>query len=161
MSMLDHAKCEIQFLPADGDGDDMIELMGEQIMLDHAKRELEFLHDGDEMNELMREQILEMVKLFASHGHSGCSAPYAISLITPLLKQEPIGPLLGTDNEWCEVAEGQFQNKRCSSVFKYNGQAYDIDGKIFREKNGCCYSTGESKVAIEFPYTPTTIYVDV
>ena len=102
--------------------------------IEHAERELEFLHNGDEMNELMRSQVLEIVKLFASHGHSMMSAGYAISLITPLLKQEPVGPLRGTDDEWVEVSDGLFQNRRCSHVFKKNGKAYDIEGRIFEEE---------------------------
>lgn len=80
-------------------------------IVSHAEAELEFLHNGDEMNELMRKQVLEIVSLFASHGHSGMSAGYAVSLITPLLKQEPIGPLRGTDDEWAEVSDGMFQNR--------------------------------------------------
>ena len=130
-------------------------------IVNHAEAELEFLHNGEEMNELMRKQVLEMVSLFASHGHSGMSAGYAISLITPLLKQEPIGPLRGTDDEWVEVSEGMFQNKRCSHVFKENGNAYDIDGKIFEEENGCCYTNRDSRVSVQFPYVPKREYIKV
>lgn len=129
--------------------------------IEHAERELEFLHNGDEMNELMRSQVLEIVKLFASHGHSGMSAKYAISLITPLLNQEPVGPLRGTDDEWVEVSDGLFQNRRCSHVFKENGKAYDIEGRIFEEENGCCYTSRDSRVDVQFPYVPKHEYVKV
>jgi hypothetical protein len=101
------------------------------------------------------------VALFASHGHSGRSAGYAISLITPLLKQEPVGPLRGTDDEWVEVSNGLFQNRRCSHVFKENGEAYDIDGKIFEEEDGCCYTNRESRVPVQFPYVPKREYIKV
>lgn len=129
--------------------------------IEHAERELEFLHNGDEMDELMRSQVLEIVKLFASHGHSGMSAGYARSLITPLLKQEPVSPLRGTDDEWVEVSDGLFQNKRCSHVFKENGKAYDIEGKIFEEENGGCYTCRDSRVDVQFPYIPKREYVKV
>lgn len=92
---------------------------------------------------------------------SGMSAGYAISLITPLLKQEPVGPLRGTDDEWVEVSDGCFQNKRCSHVFKKNGKAYDIEGKIFEDDNGCCYTSRESRVDVEFPYVPKHEYIKV
>lgn len=129
--------------------------------IEHAECELEFLHNGDEMNELMRSQVLEIVRLFASHGHSGASAGYAISIITPLLKQEPVGPLRGTDDEWVEVSEGLFQNKRCSHVFKENGKAYDVDGRVFEEANGCRYTNRDSRVDVQFPYIPKREYVKV
>lgn len=54
------------------------------------------------------------------------------------------------------------QNKRCSHVFKdKDGNAYDIDGKVFREPDGCCFTSKDSFVPVTFPYTPKTEYVDV
>jgi len=47
-------------------------------------------------------------------------------------------------------------------VFKdADGRAYDIDGRVFREPNGCCYTSSDSRVYITFPYRPKTEYVDV
>jgi len=47
-------------------------------------------------------------------------------------------------------------------VFKdETGEAYDINGKVFREPSGSCYTSFESRVPVTFPYTPTTEYVDV
>ena len=54
------------------------------------------------------------------------------------------------------------QNHRCSHVFKGpDGRAYDINGRIFCESNGCCYTSRDCRVYIEFPYTPKCEYVDV
>jgi hypothetical protein len=55
-----------------------------------------------------------------------------------------------------------WQNNRCCHVFKDNaGNAYDIDGKIFREPDGACYTSRDSRVPVTFPYTPVREYVDV
>lgn len=126
----------------------------------HAVRELPPA-DGDEMQELMNKSLLQMVLVFSSQGHSGFSAAYAVNALAKLLKFEPLGPLTGEDSEWNEVGEGMWQNNRCSHVFKDATGAYDIDGRIFREANGSCYTNRESRVPVVFPYTPVSEYVDV
>lgn len=137
-------------------------------LVEHAKRELALLrapNEPDEMQDAIEANILKMVEFFSEAGHSGSSAPYTIGLLTKLLSFEPVLPLTGEDSEWNEVGPGVFQNNRCSHVFRqadrFDGQAYDIEGKVFREPNGACYTSGESQVPITFPYTPTREYVDV
>jgi hypothetical protein len=108
--------------------------------------------------------VLKILKIFSEQGHSGLSASYSLNLLGKLLRFEPITPLLGMDNEWTEVGEGSYQNRRCSHVFKdkerFDGQAYDIEAVIFRKKNGDCYTDSESIRAITFPYTPRAEYKD-
>jgi hypothetical protein len=118
---------------------------------------------GDKMNDMMCDHILKMVDLFAEEGHSGFSAGYAISILQKLLRFEPLSPLTGEDDEWCEVSDGLFQNKRLSRVFKNgkDGQAYDINGRVFVEPDGVSYTSRDSRVYIEFPYIPKTEYVNV
>lgn len=123
-------------------------------------------NSGDEMNDAMCEHILKMVNVFDEEGHSGFSANYAINILQKLLRLEPLSPLTGEDDEWklCEYSEGEtYQNKRLSRVFKEgkDGQAYDIRGKVFVEPDGCAYTSRDSRVYIEFPYTPKTEYVNV
>lgn len=135
-------------------------------LLEHAKHELSLIASededvADEMQLEMNAHILEMVERFADAGHSGFSASYAVAVLEKLLRFEPLTPLTGEDEEWTEVADGVFQNKRCSHVFKENGEAYDIDGKIFREPSGACFTSSESRVPVTFPYTPKREYVDV
>jgi hypothetical protein len=114
-----------------------------------------------EWQELLCNQVLELLDIFSKHGHSGSSAPYAINLFKTLAAFEPIVPLTGQAFEWNEVG-GYWQNNRCSHVFKgKDGRAYDSTGKIFRESNGACYTSRESRVYIEFPYTPKAKYIDV
>lgn len=146
-------------------------------LLDYAKRELDLLgmtdeaskEGGDTINLDMRKHILEMVDLFSKEGHSGMSATYAVAILKDLLSYTPLTPLTGADDEWVEVSNEMgvalYQNKRCSTVFKQNDKAYDIDGKVFFEwHQGECgpfktyYTSGDSKVDVTFPYTPTTIY---
>jgi hypothetical protein len=109
-----------------------------------------------EMQELMCKQVIELLEQFSKHGHSGSTAIYALNLFEKLAKFEPIVPIIGTDDEWVEIANGVLQNKRCGHVFKENGVAYDIEGKVFRDPDGCCYTTKDSRVVITFPYTPKT-----
>jgi hypothetical protein len=94
---------------------------------------------------------------------------------------EPLIPLTGEDWEWTEVSAGVFQNKRCSRVFKqadrFDGQAYDIDARVFYEWNEReldpdeegypgkrrfkgHYTSRDSMVPVTFPYTPSTEYVE-
>ena len=125
----------------------------------------------DDMQELLCTQVLELLEKFSEHEHSGSSAPYAIEVFTKLAKFEPLVPLSGEDNEWGELNYGdeiKYQNKRCSSVFKgSDNRAYDIDGKIFWEwytdEDGTqfksYYTSRDSRVYIEFPYTPKKEYV--
>lgn len=132
-------------------------------LMRHAERELPA--SDDEMQALMNAQLKELILVFSTQGHSGFSAGYAISVLEKLLRFEPLRPLTGEDSEWNEVSDGVFQNKRCSRVFKqadrFNGQAYDIYGRVFREPSGACFTSGDSFVPIAFPYTPTTEYVEV
>ena len=56
----------------------------------------------------------------------------------------------------------------CSHVFKDKEGSYDIDGKVFYdwytgddgEKYKSYYTCKESRVKVEFPYTPKTEYVE-
>lgn len=133
-------------------------------LMRHAEAELPPAGDGD-MQALMNRGLLEMVLVFSMHGHSGFSASYATNALDKLLRYQPLRPLTGEPDEWNEVGEGVWQNRRCSRVFKssdrFDGQAYDIDGKVFREPSGACFTNSESVTPITFPYRPETVYVDV
>ena len=137
-------------------------------LIDHAKREflacgykpIEAEEDGP--NKWIQENILELLRVFSEQGHSGSSAPYCIAAFKKLAMFEPLGPLTGDAHEWTEVGDGMWQNNRCSRVFKDDdGRPYDIEGRVFREVGGACYTSRDSRVYVEFPYTPKTEYVDV
>ena len=152
-------------------------------LLTHAEHELDLigLTDDGDMNGEMRKHILHMIKEFSNEGHSGFSANYAISILTKLMKYEPLSPLTGEDSEWADVSHHSdrvtYQNKRASHVFKDETGAYDINGKVFwewREREldeddegypgtrrfKSYYTNRDSRTYITFPYTPTTEYIE-
>ncbi|TXH48636.1 MAG: hypothetical protein E6Q97_24345 [Desulfurellales bacterium] len=133
-------------------------------LVEFAKSELTRagLFDADsDYGGMLGDAVLRMIELFAKEGHSGFSAGMAISAFTRLARYEPLTPLTGDDDEWREVDAGLFQNKRCSRVFKDETGAYDIDGRVFREPSGACFTNRDSRVYVTFPYIPTTEYIDV
>lgn len=113
----------------------------------------------------VQENVFELLEVFIRQGHSGYSAPYVLDAFKKLALYEPLVPLYGTDDEWNEIGDGVFQNNRCYHVFKdkdrFNGQAYDIEGRIFCEPNGSCYTNRDSCVPVTFPYVPKRECVDV
>lgn len=135
-------------------------------LIDYARTELEaigaFTRKGDFYGGMTGNAVMELVACFAKQGHSGMSAGIVRQLFDKLARWEPLSPLTGADDEWHECGDGVFQNRRCSRVFKdREGNTYDIDGRVFREPNGSCWTSRESRVPVTFPYTPTTVYVDV
>jgi hypothetical protein len=134
-------------------------------LTNHARSELEraklFSKEGDFYGGMMGEAVMKLIEVFADEGHSGMSASYCISIFEKLARFEPLTPLTGDDDEWNEVGDGVFQNKRCSHVFKQDGDAYDSEGKIFREPDGVCYTSKDSRVPVTFPYVPKREYIDV
>lgn len=128
-------------------------------LVEFARSELEiaglFDKDGD-YGGMLGAAVLKMVEQFADEGHSGMSAGMAIALFKKVASFEPLTPLTGSDDEWNEVGPGVFQNRRCSRVFKENGQAYDIDGIVWRDPDGMTFTNRDSRVPVTFPYTPKT-----
>lgn len=109
--------------------------------------------------------VMDLVDVFAEQGHSGHSATMAISLFEQVARYKPLTPLTGEDDEWSDPDKDTpfLKNKRCPHVFKdkATGQAYDADGRIFREPSGICFTSRDSHVPVTFPYLPKREYVDV
>lgn len=131
-------------------------------LIDYAESELRLagFYDGGLYGGMLGPAILSMVEAFSQEGHSGMSAGIAMDAFEKVARFKPLTPLTGEDSEWVETMTGVFQNRRCFSVFKENGQAYNSSGRIFREPDGGCYQNFESRVPVTFPYVPTTEYVD-
>ena len=147
----------------------------------HAKKE--FLIAGyeplsesspDDPNTWIQQNVLELLEVFSKQGHSGMSAPYVITVFEKLARFEVMTPLTGEDSEWNDVSaesgEPHWQNNRASNVFKgADGRAYNIDGTVFwswytpddgGEKYKSHWTDKDSRVYVEFPYTPVTVYVE-
>lgn len=120
-----------------------------------------FFDKDSDYGGMMGPTVMRMIEAFSEEGHSGFSARIAVQAFSRLADFKPLTPLTGVDEEWTEVGDGIFQNKRCPHVFKEESQAYDIEGRVFREPSGVCYTSQDSRVPVEFPYTPSREYVDV
>ena len=108
-----------------------------------------------------------------------------VKVIEKLLKQEPLGGVENTDDEWNSLSsfgdDESYQNNRLSSVFKQgkDGRPYYLDAIVFRnpEKNYTFTSgsvdlpgnaedgeggkIGSSQYIKEFPFEPKTFVIDV
>ena len=126
-------------------------------LVQYAKAELARIDSDDKMQKLMNKHIIDMVELFAEEGHSGFSASYAIEQLERLLRFLPLTELTGEDDEWNEYSVGEYQNKRCSTVFKDKTGIYDINGYVFSDDGGeTWYTNRKSRKYIKFPYYPPT-----
>ena len=135
-------------------------------MTEYAKDELRIagMYDGEEYNKMVADAVVEIVAKFADQGHSGFSASMVSSILDKVLRFEPLTPLTGEDSEWNVLDYDDHmaaQNKRCSHVFKRkDGTAYDADAIVFRDPDGACFTSSESRKDITFPYVPKREYVD-
>ena len=125
-------------------------------LVDYAKDELKrigMIDSGEPYNDWGARAILDLIELFASQNHSGFTAPYVVNTFSRLAMFKPLSPLTGEDDEWNELGDGSFQNKRCSAVFKdKDGTTYDVDGKIFTDDGEIWYTSRDSRVNVTFPY---------
>jgi hypothetical protein len=140
-------------------------------LIEHAKRELEmaglFSKEGDFYEGMTGNAVLELIEVFAKQGHSGMSAPGVVSIFSRLANFKPINSIKGTEDEWVNVADDTFQNKRLCSVFKQGkeGKPYFLDAIVWQEENGSGF-TGiveeiTSRQFIKLPFLPKTFYVKV
>ena len=109
-------------------------------LMTFARNELDIImkqaeEDGEEaveMQKMFNDNILEVMDAFCRGGHSGFSANMAIRTIERLLRWRPLTRLTLEDDEFVQVSEGVWQNKRASNVFKqddrFEGEPYCIDG---------------------------------
>lgn len=125
-------------------------------LVDYAKDELKrigMIDSGDPYNEWATKAILDLIELFASQDHSGFSAAYVVNAFNRLAMFKPLSPLTGKDDEWIEVGDGLFQNKRYSAVFKDKyDTACDVVGKVFTDDGEIWYTNKDSRVNVTFPY---------
>lgn len=122
--------------------------------------------DFDYGGEIYR-SALRAYKSMLKDGHSGMSWSFTSHVLQRLMKNRPLTPLQGTDDEWTEFSGDWYQNSRCSSVFKrvnsdgsvsYHDNDYvvcidDQDGHFHRL--GLLKDEVYSRWPITFPYMPS------
>ncbi len=135
--------------------------------IEHAKREFLLLgykpiEEEDNPNKWIQENVIALLKVLGGQGHSRSSVAFCVGYFEKLAMFEPLSPLKGTEDEWTKIGDNCWQNKRAPTVFKdEENKAWDIEGKTFRDPDGSCYTNYESKIEINFPYTPKKEYVNV
>ena len=135
-------------------------------LLEFARREMRaaglYDEDADYGGGAIASCVEEVVKVIDSQQHSGGSIMMVAGILGKLIRYEPLTPLTGADDEWVEVSDSLWQNRRCGRVFKGDdGIAYDIEAIVFCEPDGGCYTSRDSRMYVTFPYIPTTEYVNV
>jgi len=95
----------------------------------HARRELNII--GEEPDII--EGYLKVIQAFADMRHSGGSAMVAIPVINRLLQFQNLAPLTDNPDDWIEVGDGLWQNRRCSKMFSTDGgKTYtDVEDRDF------------------------------
>jgi hypothetical protein len=80
----------------------------------HAELELKAINAKELYDGMVEKAVLDLIDVFADQGHSGLSTSIVIGLFEKLALLKPLSPLTGEDDEWTEVSDGVFQNKRAA-----------------------------------------------
>jgi len=136
-------------------------LQSDSNYISHVKREVPKWFQEEGPDRWMADGTVELLAVLSHQGHSGGSIGFALNFFKTMANFKPWGDLTGEDSEWMEVGDGEFQNIRCSHVFKNNVGAYNINGKLFHDGDHSYYTSRDSRTPVEFPYTiPESIIVD-
>jgi hypothetical protein len=124
-------------------------------LVNHAIRELELIgykidediteiNSDDDYDTMVAKCIVDLIKMFASQGHSGFTAPYTIDAFTKLAKHQNLTPINMTPDEWMDVSgygDGTplWQNKRNVALFSKDGGKtwYDVSENPKNHANEC------------------------
>jgi hypothetical protein len=93
-------------------------------LIDHARRELDLIGLTRDDPKLA-DSLIAAVEAFAGYGHSGGSHPWAVDVLTRLLRYEPLTPITSDPAEW--QRQGSFdgdpvwQNMRDSRALSSDG----------------------------------------
>ena len=105
----------------------MLPKRGESNLVKHARRELELIDEEPEVIEW----FLDVVRAFASFGHSGGSVEATLPVLTDLLRYKNLSPITDDPNEWhyypadmWDGDQGIWQNIRYSKLFSRDGGKY-------------------------------------
>lgn len=103
-------------------------------MADYARKELELVGLFDEDSDyegMIGEAVISLIELFATQGHSGCSADITRSIFDRLASFKPLTELTDNLDDWMKIEEERslYQSKRSPTCFSYDGGKtyYDLD----------------------------------
>ena len=140
-------------------------------LMRHAREELErigaFAEKGDFYGGMTGNAVMDLISVFCAQGHSGMSANLVRQLFDKAASFKPLSPITGDDDEWNEIDDGRFQNKRLSALFKNgkDGIPHYIDAVVWKEENGSCFGGRVDGISsaqnVNLPFTPKTFYIDV
>ncbi len=127
--------------------------IGPSNLVRHAEFELRraglFDKDSD-YDGMLGEAVLELMYVFAAHGHSGYSAHRCAELFYNVARYRTLTPITSDPNEWGDVTpemgKPMWQNKRDSRYFSDNGGEtyHNIDDcrYVYKHEGGPTWSTG-------------------
>lgn len=119
-----------------------------------AESELSNVLSEDVCDQEFKKDILMLIECFSKIGSSGGLTSLIIDTFTKLALYKPLTKIYGNDDEWGEVAENLYQNKRRSTVFKtIKNKCYDIDFYVGEDEDGFFHSWW-CREQISFPYKP-------
>ena len=75
----------------------------------------------DEYNEMCAKAVLELMDVFTEQGHSGFSASMVLGMFNEVANWRPLTPLTDGPEEWHEVGENMWQNRRRPDAFSEDG----------------------------------------
>jgi len=137
-------------------------------LIDHAKKELEIaklFSGGDFYDGLIGKSVMELIQVFENQNHSGQSAHIVSKIFYDLANYKILTPLQDNDDEWEEVGNNVFQNKRLSSVFKSDGKVHFLEAIVWKDENGVAFTGTVENITssqyIKFPFVPKTFFVKI
>jgi len=145
-----------------------IEMTQTDRSIEELKRAGLFDKDSD-YEGMIGEAVQELLTVFGKQGHSGMSASYVAMLFKKLVDGDVLSPLNSIEDapdEWNDVSDELWQNRRCSAVFldkNKSSKVYTIDGKVFSDDGGKTYYTSkDSSVYFDLPgYPPKKEYINL
>lgn len=83
-------------------------------------------------NNMCGEAVLELIDIFRNQGHSGMSRSIVLEMFQKVADFKALSPLTNRPDEWMEVGEGMWRNRRQSDAFSTDGghTYYLLDDKV-------------------------------
>lgn len=139
------------------------------MLVEHVQRELKLAGFLDENSDDYRigKSVIEIIDFFSKKEYSYDLAIKIGDLFKKLIVYECISPLTGKDDEWIEISNKFFQNKRIDNVFKDKNNVYYCDAIIWCPYNkkysfiGIVENVSSKQFIRSFPFVPKTFYIDV